>query len=251
MEKKSNSTKRRYIDFDIKKVYRFSIHETLEQKFIRQFFGDKRSGFFVDVGANHPVIQSQTWHLEQIGWNGLLIEPLNEYCSLLREQRTACVAQVACSSPENHGIHLPMRVSGPLSTLNSQTVAYGKKIHDAEQEFVECRTLDSILKKHSVEKIDFLSVDIEGHEMEMFKGFSIEKWKPRLVLLEDHILNHDKYRFMVKHGYKNIIRTGLNNWFIPRNKPFDLTWIAALQKFRKYWIGLPSRKIKYALVRGR
>jgi len=239
------SKKIKNIDFVERKSYRFCIEKELEQKFIRQFFNDKHLGFFVDVGANHPVIDSQSWNLEQIGWDGLLIEPINEYCSLLREQRTALVVQAACSSPENQGSKLPMLVAGALSTLNNQTIARGINISNSRKEFVECRTLDSILDENGVEKIDFLSVDIEGHEMEMFKGFSLEKWKPSLVLLEDHIINHDKYRFMIRHGYKNIFRTGLNNWFIPRNEKFDLTLVASLQKFRKYWIGLYSRKIQY------
>lgn len=239
------SKKRKNIDFIERKSYRFCIGKELEQKFISQFFNDKHSGFFVDVGANHPVIDSQTWHLEQIGWKGLLIEPLNEYCSLLREQRTALVVQSACSSPDNQGVKLPMLVAGALSTLDNQTIARGININNSRKEFVECRTLDSILEETGVEKIDFLSVDIEGHELEMFKGFSLKKWKPSLILLEDHIINHDKYRFMIRHGYKNIFRTGLNNWFIPCNEKFDLTWIASLQKFRKYWIGLHSRKIQY------
>jgi hypothetical protein len=54
---------------------RTSLPDEREQQLVRRFFGDARSGFFVEVGANRPQEQSQTWHLEQLGWSGVLIEP--------------------------------------------------------------------------------------------------------------------------------------------------------------------------------
>ena len=55
---------------------------------------------------------------------------------------------------------------------------------------IKTRTLDSILEDNNLEpNFDLLSIDVEGHEMEVFKGFSIDKWRPKLILLEDHVLN--------------------------------------------------------------
>src|SRR5690349_18419094 len=51
----------------------FSHH--VENELKAAFFGHSARGFFVDVGANHPQLASQTWHLEQLGWDGILIEP--------------------------------------------------------------------------------------------------------------------------------------------------------------------------------
>ena len=51
------------------------VREGREQELVRAFFKGARSGFFVEVGANRPRQESQTWHLEQLGWNGVLIEP--------------------------------------------------------------------------------------------------------------------------------------------------------------------------------
>jgi hypothetical protein len=53
---------------------RTSLPDEREQQLVRRFFDDARSGFFVEVGANRPQEQSQTWHLEQLGWSGVLIE---------------------------------------------------------------------------------------------------------------------------------------------------------------------------------
>jgi len=133
---------------------------------------------------------------------------------------------------------------GRSSTLNAAPIALGSS--SSESADVPCRTLDSILDEYNVPPgFDFLSVDIEGHEMEMFQGFSLSKWRPRLVLLEDHVLSHDKHHFMVSNAYQLIMRTGLNSWYVPREDGYRLTPFARWQQIRKYWLGLITRKIKY------
>ena len=76
-----------------------------------------------------------------------------------------------------------INVAGTHSTLERKLMAKGGRV-EATQE-VEVRTLDIVLQANNVEVgFDLLSVDVEGHEMKLFDGFSIEHWKPRLVLLE-------------------------------------------------------------------
>lgn len=232
------------IDFGAKKVFSFRNSPRDEQKLIRQFFHNKPNGFYVDVGANHPTEESQTWHLEQLGWKGLLIEPLTHYCELLRNSRNGIIIQCACSSIENHNKVLRLSVDGVHSTLNDSPIAPGA--HSEEYVDVACRTLDSILEGNSVPiNFEFISIDIEGHEMEMFKGFSLSKWKPQLILLEDHVINHGKHNHMTKNGYQLIMRTGINSWYVPRELGYKLSPFAFFQYIRKYWLGLLWRKLKY------
>ncbi|HEY0223897.1 MAG TPA: hypothetical protein VGC38_05220, partial [Pseudolabrys sp.] len=61
-----------------------------EMQMVAAFFGDAK-GYFVEVGANEPRVRSQTWHLEQSGWTGLLIEPQPELARELRATRMAKV----------------------------------------------------------------------------------------------------------------------------------------------------------------
>ena len=212
---------------------------------VREFFQNKPDGFFVDVGANDPVFNSQTWHLEQLGWDGILIEPLPSYCAELTAQRKGKVVQSACSSPENHGKTLKLLVAGGHSTLNPTPIAIGT--HSQVYADVICKTLDSTLQESEAPVgFDFISIDIEGHEMEMFKGFTLKKWMPRLVLLEDHVTSHDKHRHMVSCDYQLILRTGLNSWYVPASLGYTLSPFARLQAFRKYWVGLLLRKRRYA-----
>lgn len=71
-----------YIDFKNKIIHFNKIPPELEQECVQSFFSNASSGIFVDVGANDPFIESQSYHLEQLGWHGLLIEPLLNMCEL-------------------------------------------------------------------------------------------------------------------------------------------------------------------------
>jgi len=70
-----------------------------EQELIYAFLGGA-PGTFVEVGANDPIQLSQTYHLERLGWDGILIEPLREYAERLRSQRRARVVEFAVGAPE-------------------------------------------------------------------------------------------------------------------------------------------------------
>jgi len=232
-------------DFEQRTVTNFKNMPDDEQELVRLFFGNKPDGFYVDVGANDPVVESQTWHLEQLGWDGLLVEPLTSYCEMLREQRKGRVVQYACSAPENQDKVLKLLVAGGHSTLNEAPIALGTESDEYAE--VTCKTLDWVLADNEVRiGFEFISIDIEGHEMEMFKGFTLPKWKPQLVLLEDHVTSHEKHDFMTANGYQLIMRTGLNSWYVPAEAGYRLSLYAKLQFFRKYYLGLLTRKIKYS-----
>lgn len=174
----------------------------------------------------------------------MLLEPLPHYCNLLKQHRTGKVVQYACSSPENNNKVLKLIVAGGHSTLNQNPIALGTKSNQTIN--VTCKTLDSILEENNVDVgFDFISIDIEGHEMEMFKGFTLKKWNPKLVLLEDHVTNHKKHNFMVQNGYQVLLRTGLNSWYVPNTEQYTFSLASRFEYLRKYWLGLLIRKIKY------
>jgi hypothetical protein len=80
------------------------------------------------VGANDPVLDSQSQHLEVLGWTGLLVEPDPDCCELLRQSRKGVVIEMACSSPENAGKLLQLNRAGPHSTLEDRPIALGAVI---------------------------------------------------------------------------------------------------------------------------
>ena len=103
------------------------------------------------------------------------------------------------------------------------------------------RTLDELLAEHGISSVDFLSIDVEGAEIDVLKGFSIQKYAPRLVLLEDHVTHLRKHAYMSKQGYKLVCRTGLNSWYVPDNAHFPVSIFGRYQLIRKYLLGTPLR----------
>jgi FkbM family methyltransferase len=219
--------------------------EGREQELVQEFFSDTRSGFFVEVGANRPRQASQTWHLEQRGWTGILVEPQPDLADELRRARSAKVFAAACSSPANAGRHMPLHVAGALSSLDPERMAPGA----VAQQIIEVpvRTLDDILREaRAPAGFDLLSVDVEGHELEVLSGCDLARWRPRLVLLEDHVGNLEKHRFMKGAGYRLIRRVENNGWYVPRDAAGAVAPRERWDIVRKYYLGLPFRMARNA-----
>lgn len=216
-----------------------------EMPMVREFFRDTPRGFFVEVGANDPQKDSQSWHLEQQGWTGILIEPVPELAAELKRVRKAQVFEVACSSPEQAGKVLRLHVAGPFSSFDPNLAVTGMRAERTVD--VKVCTLDAVLVEGgATAPLDLLSVDVEGHELEVLRGFDFARWKPRLILLEDHVSGLDKHRFMRRAGYTLMRRTGLNGWYVPREAAPRMDLLGRMQILRKYYLALPFRKFRDA-----
>jgi FkbM family methyltransferase len=214
----------------------------VENSLKAEFFAPHGGGYFVEVGANEPQRGSQTWQFEQAGWTGILVEPQPDLAERLRRTRRAHVVSAACSSKRNAGGTLRLYLSGPHSSLSRDLAITGVVADQAID--VPVRTLDDILEEAAAPApIDFVSIDVEGHEVEVLSGFDLARWRPRLILIEDHVANLAKHRFLTRAGYRLIRRTGLNGWYVPQpDAPrVGLGW---WQIARKYYLALPLRMLR-------
>jgi FkbM family methyltransferase len=215
---------------------------SVEDELKAEFFAKSPAGFFVEVGANEPRHGSQTWQFEQAGWNGVLVEPQPELAERLRAARRARIVAAACSSPANAGGKMTLFLSGPHSSLKRDLAVTGVVPHGTIE--VPARTLDDILiEAGAPTPIDFISIDVEGHEVDVLSGFDVERWRPRLILVEDHVSSLATHRFLTRAGYRLIRRTGLNGWYVPRSQAprVGLGW---WQIARKYYLALPFRVLR-------
>jgi FkbM family methyltransferase len=215
-----------------------------EVRLVWNFFKQKTNGVFVDVGANHPTILSQTWFLEQQGWSGVLVEPIPEMFKLLCEQRPRSRAVQAAVGAESGEADLLLGVIHQHSTLAPVLgdPLSGKKIR------VPLRTLDSILAGAGVTTMDFLSIDVEGLELQVLQGLNLEKYAPGLILVEEHRHDYTKHNHLRRHGYRLVRRTGWNNWYVPHGSPVTVRTLnspgEAFLMWRKMWLNPPFDKLK-------
>lgn len=222
-----------------------------EKSLVWDFFQQRPSGFFVDVGANDPRKGSQTWHLEQQGWTGILIEPLERFQAVLRAARPRSrVVRAACGPPGHPPSVEFLEAENPAhSGLRPDAVKAG--INYVGREEVPMFTLDEVLEQAGGPRVDFVSIDVEGFQVDVLRGFDLARHRPALVLIEDHLLDWRTHFHLRRSGYRLARRTMLNSWYVPRDHPFRPTLKERLKLWRKVWPGTPVRRLKFEFRRWR
>jgi FkbM family methyltransferase len=159
----------------------------LEEWLIRDFFSDRRGGFFVDVGANDYKFGSNTYYLDTVlGWSGIAVEPLRDFEAGYVTHRPRTRFRpffVSDQSNTNAKIYLLATSSLVTSADKDFTARYGK---DAKEVTAPTITLNDLLDSEHVASIDFMTMDIELWEPKALAGFDIERFKPELVCVEAH-----------------------------------------------------------------
>lgn len=186
-----------------------------EDKLLHEFF-QKDEGFFVDVGASDGVKFSNTKFFEDLGWDGICFEPNPRLYKELKENRKCHLYDYAVGK-ENGEVTFYANQHGVVSTIDEKLLPYfKKKIKKAgrkaewKEVIVPIVRLDSILEE---QEIDFISIDIEGRELDVLKGMDIKTNRPRIAIIETISLgyNHrDSVEFLEKHGYTTAFQLGAN-----------------------------------------
>jgi FkbM family methyltransferase len=226
-------------------LFKFPTSQIVENFLVWDFYKRKTHGFFVEVGANDPFVYSQTWLLERYGWKGILIEPQASCCELLRRKRkNSLVFQVACASPEQakQG-ETELFLAHTASSL--QPNVFDLNTSYQETALVKLMTLNDVLEQANIlDKIDFLSIDTEGSELDILEGFDLDRYQPSLILVEYHVYSLKLHNYLAKNYYKLIKRTKNNNWYIPKAVEYSIKFGEHLELMRKMYLGTPFRKMK-------
>ena len=186
-------------------------------------------GFYVDIGAFHPETHSVTKWLYDNGWNGINIEPVEEYYNSFELHRQRDVNLNIAISSTSGSVDLFVVESTGLSTLNKEV----SKLHtdfglNPKTRNVMAETLESVLARHlhSRKEIHFLKVDTEGTEKEILSGNDWEQFRPWIVIvesivpiLETKVAKVDKFEFE-KAGYSLAYFDGMNDFYV-RNDKFE------------------------------
>jgi len=231
-------------DYDLKAKTMFDSFQdpakAWESRLVWDYFKDLSNGVFIECGANHPVNFSQTWFLEQQGWSGLLIELNPELCALLRAHRpNSQIFETAVGSPAQVG-EVGVRLAQSHGHTSLLRPLAGQKVSDRKLR-VSLRTLDSILAASGLTRIDFLSIDVEGLELDVLLGFDLQRWRPQLIFIEDEFEDYSKHRYLVAGGYRLVRRTSYNNWYVPTETPVSAFSLSTprqlIRLYRKKWLG--------------
>jgi FkbM family methyltransferase len=189
-----------------------------EDRILEEIFGGLADGYCVEIGANDGRTGSASYLFEKRGWHCLLIEPIPALVEEIRRHRTCTVVNCAVSDREGEASFFVAEHVEAMSTLDltPDRREWIERAGGAVKEIaVRTATLDSLLAEVGFPAIQFVTIDVEGHEMGVLEGFTIEAHRPRIVIIEDNSVNGNTHvaRHMSERGYVHFRRTGVNEWY--------------------------------------
>jgi FkbM family methyltransferase len=195
----------------------------VEEWIIREFFNDRRGGFFLDVGAADYRQWSNTYFLEtSLGWEGIAVEPQTHFEAGYREHRPRTKFRSFFASDHSNARAQLFVLERNTSVASSDREFTERSGPGAVATDVPTITLNDLLDAERVSKIDFLSMDVELSEPKALKGFDVNRFRPDLVCIEGHPETRQAILdYFHDHGYVLLgryLRTDfINLYFAPRS----------------------------------
>ena len=196
-----------------------SFYSQLEQdKWVLSIIGDKTDGYFIELGACDGLYYSNTLYFEKKGWNGICIEPNDLFFEKLKYNRMCHVSNDLVSSEENKIVEFIL--NDAVSSINDRTIGPFTLKNDYKVVNKYTTTLEKVLDKYNAPNIiDYLSLDVEGHEYEVIKNFNFDKYIFRCITVEhNEPHNGDELRKKIRllleeKGYKFVKgNDDVHNW---------------------------------------
>jgi len=213
-----------------------------EDRVLWRIFRRRRTGYFIEVGAFDGVTLSNTYFLEQMGWCGVLVEPILPLCEAAAGARPRSrVVQGACGKSGSHGTtKFTVAQNVPvLSFLRAdqehadRCLREGATLMEIE---VPLLTVDDVLMHERRNpapfggpwapnvgwRIDLVSIDTEGCELDVLDGFSLDRFRPRILLMEnDRASGEGIEPYLRARGYRKFHRQKINDFYVRVDDPAD------------------------------
>jgi FkbM family methyltransferase len=201
---------------------RISYAQRLEDYHLEQVFAGEPPGFYIDVGAGHPIADNVSYWFYLRGWRGLVVEPQRGLCELyahLRPRDTAVQTLVGRSEGEAE-FHIVEGMHGLSTAVAAHTraaLALGATVKPMR---MPVTTLAALTAAHGVGTVDFLKIDVEGAEADVLAGADWQRCRPRVVLVEALAPGSLEESWsawepaLTAAGYRFVFFDGLNRFYV-------------------------------------
>lgn len=194
-----------------------------EDRILQRLFENQRRGFYVDIGAHHPLRFSNTYLFYKLGWSGINIDAAPGSMHLFRTIRPRdCNLEVAVGEncePKPFFIFDEPALNTFSQDNMREAMAHGYKV--VAQQNIVTRPLRDILHQYLPvgRVIDFLSIDVEGFDLEVLHTNDWEAFAPRYILSEtlhvalDGLIENEVARYLRAKGYTLLAKTPNTTFF--------------------------------------
>ncbi|WP_331774336.1 FkbM family methyltransferase [Sulfurospirillum sp. 1612] len=160
-----------------------------EDMILRRLFEKQQTGFYIDVGAHHPMRFSNTYFFYKQGWNGVNIDAMPDSMkpfNKIRPRDTNVEKPVSDKKQvlTYYAFNEPA-LNGFSNELSEDRASANNNYHIIFEKDIETSTLEEILDNNlpKNQQIDFLSIDVEGLDFMVLKSNNFEKYKPKVILI--------------------------------------------------------------------
>ena len=201
-----------------------------EDLIVNRFLENKEKGFYVDVGAHHPKRFSNTFNFYKRGWSGLNIDAMPRSMDLFKIERPRDINLEIGVSKEKGELIYYMFNEPALNTFSRTEAEKKDGLRDykiIEKRKILTYPLKEIFEKHLQEKqqIDFMTIDVEGLDLEVIESNDWKKYRPNLLLVEELVkytlaelpLKSDLYKLLISNEYSLVAKT-FNTLFFKDNR---------------------------------
>ncbi len=191
----------------------------------QKIFNGKTNGFFLDIGANDPYELSNTLYFEKKGWNGLAFEPQKRFREAWKKKRRVeCLPNLLGANDNEEVTFIEYDTDewqNALSGVEGYAVETGINIQNIKSKKIQLKKsrLDTILKEKGIKHVDFMSLDVEGFEMEVLQGINFNAVNIDVIVVENdrsHLGDTKLRKFIKSQGYMHIARLSGDDVFKKR-----------------------------------
>ena len=186
---------------------------------LKKIFYQQEKGFYIDVGCQNPIKNNNTYLLYKKGWEGINIDLDKDNINLFNSARPkdSNFNKAISSDIKNVELYFYHKKS-PINTIDKKTSDFQKaKVTSIKK--INTDTLDNIVlnSKYKNHTFDLLSIDVEGHELDVLKGFDLYKYSPKVIVVEyldlsvskleiknlsiENVLNSEIYKYLISKNY--------------------------------------------------
>jgi FkbM family methyltransferase len=174
-------------------------------------------GFYVDIGAHHPLRFSNTYYFYKRGWSGINVDAMPGSMKAFDSKRSRDINLELPVSREKEILTYFAFEEPALNTFsedNAKSIMNDKQSQLLFKKEIETVTLEEIFDKYLKDrKIDFLTIDVEGLDFQVLQSNNWNKYTPSVIVIEAYatnindILESDIYKYLVALGYALIAKT--------------------------------------------